>query len=77
MQGEIGGERRIRALLCQVLPFHKQVSKSIDRIRVSLQKYSAKDELDIIAFPETCFSGYNFESVEDALPFAVKQNEGQ
>lgn len=53
-------QRNLKALLCQISPFHKDKVKSIERVRVSMQMYSAKNELDIIIFPEMSFTGYNF-----------------
>jgi predicted amidohydrolase len=67
-------QRNIKAILCQISPFHKEKIKSIARVRVSLERYTAKDELDIFVFPEMSFTGYNFENSEDAIKHAVKQN---
>ena len=64
----------MKALLCQVSPFHKDKKKTIDRIRNSLQIYSSKSQLDIVLFPEMAFSGYNFNDSQDALPYAVHPN---
>jgi predicted amidohydrolase len=63
-------------LLCQISPIYKNKIATIERIGVSLQKYTKHDKLDIIVFPEMSFTGYNFASNEDALPFSVRQNSG-
>ena len=68
--------RNIKALLCQIKPTYKNKIATIQRITVSLEKYSKKDNFDIVLFPEMAFSGYNFASHADALPYSVKQNEG-
>lgn len=38
--------------------------------------YTPANALDLIIFPEMSFTGYNFSSFQDALPFSVAQNEG-
>jgi predicted amidohydrolase len=66
--------RNLKALLCQIKPIYKNKTATIQRITVSLEKYSKKDQFDLILFPEMAFSGYNFSSPADALPYSVKQN---
>lgn len=68
--------RNFKALLCQISPVLKQKKTTIDRVRISLQKYTPESQLDIILFPEMSFVGYNFATAEEALPFAVRQDEG-
>lgn len=68
--------RNIKALLCQISPFHRDKQKTIDRVRISLQKYTSQAKIDIVLFPEMAFPGYNFKNHEDALPYAVEVNQG-
>jgi protein N-terminal amidase len=76
MEAQQQSNRNIKALLCQISPFYKDKIKTINRIKISLERYSPKNELDILVFPEMSFLGYNFENFEDALQYAVQQNEG-
>ncbi len=63
-------------MLCQIRPTYKDKNSTIERVQISLDKYSEKDAFDIVIFPEMTFSGYNFKDKADAYPFAVRQNEG-
>jgi protein N-terminal amidase len=76
MEASSSEVRNLKALLCQISPFHKDKKKTIDRVRASLKMYSEKSKLDIVLFPEIAFPGYNFKNHEDALPHAVEVNQG-
>lgn len=43
--------RNIKALLCQISPFYKDKLKTIQRLQISLEKYTSKDKLDVVVFP--------------------------
>jgi predicted amidohydrolase len=45
----------------------KKKKDNIERIRVSLQKYTDKDLIDILMLPEMAFIGYNFKNAEHIL----------
>ena len=60
MEGENIKERSVKALLCQVKPVVGDKRATLKRIGVSLEKYSRKDELDLICFSEMSFTCYNF-----------------
>lgn len=70
----IANSRTIKALLCQINPIYKDKTKTIQRVQISLEKYSEKDKIDVVLFPEMAFTGYNFKDPSDALPMAVLQN---
>jgi len=44
---------------------------------VSLNIYSKEDKIDLVAFPETSFTGYMFKSSEDAMDMSVFEGEGE
>lgn len=75
-QTQVVNRRNIKALLCQIAPIYKNKIATIERIGVSLKKYSKDDHLDLVLFPELAFTGYNFANPADALPLSVKQNSG-
>jgi protein N-terminal amidase len=66
----------LKVLICQTNPEFKEPKKNIEKVRTSLEKYSSKDEIDVILFPEMAFTGYSFQSVEDALPFCEEAGRG-
>lgn len=43
--------KNIKALLCQICPFHKDKNKTIQRISKSLEMYSQTSKIDIVIFP--------------------------
>jgi predicted amidohydrolase len=72
-QSEEENKKTIKALLCQLSPFHKDKEKNVERMSISLEKYSKDDHIDIVCFPELAFVGFNFENQKDAEPYAVEQ----
>jgi predicted amidohydrolase len=68
--------RKVKALLCQISPFHKDKERTVERVRKSLQIYNPSSKLDILLFPEIAFVGYNFANPQDALPHAVYPDQG-
>ena len=41
-----------------------------------LSKYSEKDDIDIIVFPEMALSGYIFDNNQDIKPYMSLYNQG-
>ena len=72
----VAPRRNLKALLCQVSPIYKNKIATIERIAVSLNKYSQDDHIDLVVFPEMSFTGYNFANPAEALPLSVQQDSG-
>ena len=53
-------KKTIKALLCQLSPFQKDKGKNVERMSISLEKYSKDDHIDLVCFPELAFVGFNF-----------------
>jgi protein N-terminal amidase len=70
-------ELDLKVLVCQIDPEYKSPKKNIDRVRVSLEKYSDKDQIDVILFPEMAFTGYKFTDPKDVLPFCEEAGRGE
>lgn len=43
--------KNIKALLCQICPFHKDKNQTIQRVSKSLEKYKPASKIDIVVFP--------------------------
>lgn len=52
----------MKTLLCQIESQIHKKSNNIEKVKVSLKNYSELDKIDLILFPETAFSGYNFKN---------------
>ena len=61
---EQGEHRSVKALLCQVKGWKGDKKGVVDRIRVSLDEYGAKDGIDVVVFPEISFGAYNYANKE-------------
>lgn len=70
-QNEEENKKTIKGLLCQLAPFQKDKAKNVERMSISLEKYSKDDQIDIVCFPELAFVGFNFENQPDAEQYAV------
>jgi len=66
----------LKVLVCQLNPRFKDIDYNIKRAEVSLSKYTDKNELDVVLFPEMAFTGYNFKSKEDIRPFLEESTKG-
>ncbi len=67
----------LKVLCCQLKPKFKDIEHNIKRVEVSLARYTEKDELDVILFPEMCFTGYCFTSKEDIKPYTEEATKGK
>ena len=73
-----GNKKKLVKVLCvQFEPKYKDVKANILHLEQMLQKYSEKDEIDIIVFPEMSLSGYIFDNLEDIKPYTSLYNQGE
>ncbi len=70
-------EKLVKFLCIQFEPKFKDIKENISHLDQMLQKYSEKDEIDIIVFPEMSLSGYIFDNLEDIKPYASLYNQGE
>ena len=67
----------LKVLACQLNPKFKDIDHNLKRAEVSLSKYTDKNELDVVLFPEMAFTGYTFKSKEDVRPFLEESTKGK
>ena len=70
-------KKAVKVLCVQFLPHFKDVKYNINHLEQMLSKYSEKDEIDIIVFPEMSLSGYIFDNLEDIKPYTSLYNQGE
>ena len=67
----------VKVICVQYEPKYKDVKYNIKKLEKMLEKYSEKDEIDIIVFPETSLSGYVFDNLEDIKPYTSYFDKGE
>ena len=70
-------KKLVKVLCVQFEPKFKDIKANISHLDQMLQKYSEKDEIDIIVFPEMSLSGYIFDNLEDIKPYTSLYNQGE
>ena len=70
-------KNHIKVLCIQFEPKYKDVKSNISHLEQMLSKYSEKDDIDIIVFPEMALSGYIFDSAQDIQPYMSLYNQGE
>ena len=69
-------KNHIKVLCIQFEPKYKDVKSNISHLEQMLSKYSEKDDIDIIVFPEMALSGYIFDNAQDIQPYMSLYNQG-
>ncbi len=67
----------LKVLSCQLKPQFKEITNNIKHVDSSLTRYSTKDELDVVIFPEMAFTGYCFKDKEDIKPVLEESTKGE
>ena len=70
-------KNHIKVLCIQFEPKYKDVKSNISHLEQMLSKYSEKDDIDIIVFPEMALSGYIFDNAKDIQPYMSLYNQGE
>ena len=70
-------KNHIKVLCIQFEPKYKDVKSNISHLEQMLSKYSEKDDIDIIVFPEMALSGYIFDNTQDIQPYMSLYNQGE
>jgi protein N-terminal amidase len=68
--------KSIKVIQVQMNPIRKDTLASLANGTGHLEKFSAADNIDLVIFPELCFSGYYFANHEDIAPVLEYSNEG-
>lgn len=66
----------IKTLICQLDAKFKDPASNMKKLEVSLSKYKASDQIDVLLFPEMVFSGYHFKDAQDIEPFLEECGKG-
>lgn len=66
----------LKVLTCQLNTKYKDIEHNIKRAENSLSRYTESDQLDVILFPETVFTGYVFKDKEDVKPCLEEAGKG-
>ena len=67
----------VKVICVQYEPKFKDIKYNIQKLEKMFEKYSEKDEIDIIVFPEMTLSGYVFENLEDIRPYTSYYDKGE
>jgi protein N-terminal amidase len=70
-------ESEFNVVLVQYCPIPRDVEANIKKINKLLDKYSEKDQIDVVVLPEMALTGYIFDSVVDVKPYLEEYNKGQ
>lgn len=70
-------KNHIKVLCIQFEPKYKDVKSNISHLEQMLSKYSEKDDIDIIVFPEMALCGYIFDNAQDIQPYMSLYNQGE
>ena len=73
---EIIKVHEITVLILQFSAIFKKRTESIEKAEILLNKYSSKQEIDIVLLPENAFQGCAFTSKEDIDPYLELNNSG-
>ena len=67
----------VKVICVQYEPKYKDVKYNIKKLEKMFEKYSEKDAIDIIVFPEMTLSGYVFDNLEDIKPYTSYFDKGE
>ncbi len=68
---------KLNVVIVQILPKYKDIQANIDKITSLLSKYSEKDKIDIVLFPEMALTGYVFDNKDDIYDLLEEYNKGK
>lgn len=66
----------LNVLLVQYTPETKKVKDNIAKVNKMLENLSLDDQIDIVVFPEMCFTGYIFDDKNDIKICLEEQAKG-
>lgn len=66
----------IKCLVCQLNSKMKDLASNFKKVEVSLSGYKPSDKIDVILFPEMCFTGYHFTDSSEIEPLAEQCGSG-
>ena len=69
--------KTVKVICVQYEPKFKDIKYNIEKLEKMFERYSEKDEIDIIVFPEMTLSGYVFENLEDIRPYTSYYDKGE
>lgn len=67
---------KLNVICVQYQPKFKNIEENIKFLTDLLSKYTQEDKIDIVVFPEMTLTGYNFDSVEEVLPYTSLYTSG-
>ena len=70
-------QKNVKVICVQYEPKFKDIKYNIQKLEKMFEKYSEKDEIDIIVFPEMTLSGYVFDNLEDIKPYTSYYDKGE
>ena len=70
-------KKTVKVICVQYEPKYKDIKANIEKLEKMFEKYSEKDEIDIIVFPEMTLSGYVFDNLEDIKPYTSYYDKGE
>lgn len=70
-------QEEVKVICVQYEPKFKDVKYNIKKLEKMFEKYSEKDKIDIVVFPEMTLSGYVFDNLEDIKPYTSYYNKGE
>ena len=69
--------KTVKVICVQYEPKFKDIKYNIEKLEKMFERYSEKDEIDIVVFPEMTLSGYVFENLEDIKPYISYYDKGE
>ena len=69
--------KSVKVICVQYEPKYKDIQYNINKLEKMFEKYSEKDEIDIIVFPEMTLTGYVFQDLEDIKPYTCYYDKGE
>ena len=69
-------QKQVKVICVQYEPKFKDILFNIKKLEKMFEKYSEKDEIDIVIFPEMALSGYVFENLEEIRPYTSYYDKG-
>ena len=67
----------VKVICVQYEPKYKDIQYNINKLEKMFEKYSEKDEIDIIVFPEMTLTGYIFQDLDDIKPYTCYYDKGE
>lgn len=68
--------KTVKVICVQYEPKFKDIQYNIKKLEKMFEKYSEKDEIDIIVFPEMTLTGYIFQNLEEIKPYICYYDKG-